>query len=187
MPRPGAVSRAHHGVLFLDEALEFNASILDALREPLESGRIVINRTAGTAVFPARFQLVLAANPCPCGFNGLLNKTCTCAPMAIRRYANRLSGPVQDRIDIRLTIMPVSLSAQVGLVAPSTSTEVARERVALAREVAVKRLKPFGYRLNSEVPGPVMRKHLPAVPKAMRPWTNWWRPANPVCEATSAA
>ena len=168
MPRPGAVSRAHHGVLFMDEALEFNGAILDALREPLESGRIVINRSAGSAVFPARFQLVLAANPCPCGFNGVQDKTCSCNFMAIRRYSSRLSGPVQDRIDIRLAIRPVRIGAQAGLGEASVTSAQARARVEAARALASSRLKRLGYRLNAEVPGPVLRKRLPAEPAAMK-------------------
>ena len=168
VPRPGAVSLAHHGVLFLDEALEFNGLVLDSLREPLEAGRIVINRTAGSAVFPARFQLVLAANPCPCGFLGVSGKDCRCAPMAIRRYANRLSGPVQDRIDIRLNIMPVSIGAGVGLAEANPDSADARARVVAARAVAGRRLASHGFHLNAQVPGPMLRKLFPAVNPAMK-------------------
>jgi magnesium chelatase family protein len=108
---PGAIVRAANGVLFLDEAAEFPASVLDALRQPLEQGTISIHRAAGAATFPARFQLVLAANPCPCGRYGSAEEECTCTPMARRRYLAKLSGPLLDRIDIRLTVRRMGLAA----------------------------------------------------------------------------
>jgi len=168
VPRPGAVSKAHHGVLFLDEALEFHGHSLDSLREPLESGRVLINRSGGSAVFPAKFQLVLAANPCPCGLSGLADRDCTCTAMAIRRYTNRLSGPVLDRIDIRLNIKPVSLGANLGLFDVGPSTTQALTRVAAARLASAERLDSFGYRLNSEVPGPLLRGRLGIGEKALK-------------------
>jgi magnesium chelatase family protein len=105
-PRPGAASLAHRGVLFLDEAPEFQTGVLDALREPLESGTVVVSRAGGAARYPARFRLVLAANPCPCGLASTVGADCRCAPFAQRRYLHRLSGPLLDRIDIRLTLLP---------------------------------------------------------------------------------
>jgi magnesium chelatase family protein len=168
IPRPGAVSKAHHGVLFLDEALEFQGHSLDSLREPLESGRVLINRSGGSAVFPAKFQLVLAANPCPCGLSGLTNRECTCSAMAVRRYTNRLSGPVLDRIDIRLAIKPVSLGANLGLFDVGPSSAEALARVVSARAAAQERLSTLGYRLNSEVPGPVLRGKLGIGAKALK-------------------
>jgi magnesium chelatase family protein len=168
VPRPGAVSKAHHGVLFLDEALEFQGHSLDSLREPLESGKVLINRSGGSATFPAKFQLVLAANPCPCGLSGLADRDCTCSAMAIRRYTNRLSGPVLDRIDIRLAIKPVSLGANLGLFDVGPTSAEALARVVRAREAASDRLSSFGYRLNSEVPGPVLRGRLGIGAKALK-------------------
>ncbi|GAB3577086.1 YifB family Mg chelatase-like AAA ATPase [Leifsonia lichenia] len=108
---PGAIVRASHGVLFLDEAAEFPPTVLDALRQPLESGTITIHRACGTATFPARFQLVLASNPCPCGRYGSVDDECTCTPIARRRYLARMSGPLLDRVDIRLTVRSVGLAA----------------------------------------------------------------------------
>jgi len=166
VPRPGAVSLAHHGVLFLDEALEFQSSVIDSLREPLESGRVVINRSAGVARFPARFQLVLAANPCPCGNFNVTGKLCTCSPQMVRRYANRLSGPIMDRIDIRLPVHPARISEVAGLGAPSTTSAEAAARVRLARETARDRLAPHGVTLNAHLPGPLIRKYLRLSPKA---------------------
>src|SRR5690606_22323820 len=101
--RPGAVSLAHRGVLFLDEAPEFPATVLDSLRQPLESGVVTVARAAGTVTFPARFILVLAANPCPCGQAGMPGGTCSCTPNIRRRYLARLSGPLLDRVDVKVT------------------------------------------------------------------------------------
>ena len=158
IPRPGAVSRAHHGVLFLDEALEFHSGALDALREPLESGRVTINRSAGSAVFPARFQLLLAANPCPCGMLGVPNKQCTCNVPAIRRYSNRLSGPILDRIDIRLSVRPVSLASSAGVAKPFTTSAKAASQVAEARDASAARFSKAGYRLNAQLSSQDLRK-----------------------------
>lgn len=151
-PRPGAVSRAHHGVLFLDEALEFQTPALEALREPLESGKVSIHRAAGTAQFPARFQLVLAANPCACGYSGSLTKPCTCTFTARRRYLGRLSGPIYDRIDIRLRIQPVRISEARGIGEANLSSAQAQEQVVAARAAAFERLAPLGLQLNSQLP-----------------------------------
>ena len=110
LARPGAISCAHRGVLFLDEAPEFPPRVLEALRTPLESGMISIGRSEAQARYPARFQLVLAANPCPCGLAATKGMQCTCPPMAIRRYADRISGPIRDRIDITQTLRPLRKS-----------------------------------------------------------------------------
>lgn len=155
--RPGAIARATEGVLFLDEAGEFTASALDALRQPLESGSITIHRSGATAEFPARFQLILATNPCPCGDYGIRGGTCTCAPSAIRRYLGRLSGPLLDRIDIELTLSRVSV-AQRGSEAAWTTTAQARERVAHARERTLHRLRETPWRVNAHVPGTWLRE-----------------------------
>jgi magnesium chelatase family protein len=156
--RPGAAARAAHGVLFLDEAPEFGPASLDALRQPLESGVITVSRAAATARFPARFQLVLAANPCPCGNAGARDTECTCTAFTRRRYLGRLSGPLLDRIDIQLNV-PRITSAQLrmaGSVA-GTDTATARARVAEARAVAAERLRGTPWRLNSHVSGSWLR------------------------------
>jgi magnesium chelatase family protein len=142
----------------LDEALEFNSAALDSLREPLEAGRVSISRSAEVAVFPARFQLVLAANPCPCGLLGVPDRDCRCSIQSIRRYSNRLSGPILDRIDIRLAVRPVGIAAAAGLGASAESSEGAASKVFLARVAARERLEPVGYQLNAHLPGPVLRK-----------------------------
>jgi magnesium chelatase family protein len=127
---PGAIVRASHGVLFLDEAAEFPSGVLDALRQPLESGSITIHRASGTATFPARFQLVLAANPCPCGRYGSADDECTCTPIARRRYLAKLSGPLLDRVDIRLTVRRLSIAALRDASASRVSTPVGSARYA---------------------------------------------------------
>jgi magnesium chelatase family protein len=156
--RPGAAARASHGVLFLDEAPEFASAVLDALRQPLESGVISIHRANAVAHFPGRFQLVMAANPCPCGQYGASDLDCTCPPSARRRYLARISGPLLDRIDIKLRVKRVT-AAQLRLAAdgPRLSSALARERVAEARAAAVERLAGTPWSLNSEVPGPWLR------------------------------
>ncbi|MCA0253788.1 MAG: YifB family Mg chelatase-like AAA ATPase [Actinobacteria bacterium] len=158
---PGAVSRAHRGVLFLDEAPEFKQQSMDALRVPLESGRIVLGRALATAVYPASFQLVLAANPCPCGHFGTPGAECRCPPNDVRRYARKVSGPILDRIDIHQHLSPLRrsfLAAALRAAEPSSSVA---ERVRLARDRQARRLEPVGWRTNGEVPGPVLRRRLP--------------------------
>ena len=137
-PRPGEISRAHHGVLFLDEFPEFARSALEALREPLETGTITIARAARCAEFPARFQLIAAMNPCPCGYLGSALKACRCTPDQVARYQGKLSGPLLDRIDLHIEVPAVS--AQQLLDAPAgESTGSIRSRVMAARERAMQR------------------------------------------------
>jgi magnesium chelatase family protein len=156
--RPGAAARAAHGVLFLDEAPEFAAVSLDALRQPLESGVITISRASGTARFPARFQLVLAANPCPCGNFGVRDSECTCPANARRRYLARLSGPLLDRVDIQVNVLRIT-AAQVRAARRDgnpTSAD-ARSRIVEARERTLARLATTPWRLNSHVAGSWLR------------------------------
>ncbi|WP_028476504.1 YifB family Mg chelatase-like AAA ATPase [Nocardia sp. CNY236] len=152
--RPGAVSRAHRGVLFLDECAEIGAKVLDALRTPLEEGEVRIARRDGVARYPARFQLVLAANPCPCA--PARDVDCVCAPLARRRYLGKLSGPLMDRVDIRVRMYGES-SAAFGT-AVAESSEVVRARVARAREAAAARWREYGWLTNADVPGHVLRQ-----------------------------
>ncbi|MFB6609365.1 YifB family Mg chelatase-like AAA ATPase [Agromyces sp. NPDC056379] len=156
--RPGAAARASHGVLFLDEAPEFPSAVLDVLRQPLESGSISIHRANAVASFPARFQLVIAANPCPCGNHGSKGAECTCPPIARRRYLARISGPLLDRIDVQLRV-PRITAAGLRLAAerPGPSTAAARARVVEARARAARRLRGTPWRTNAQMPGPWMR------------------------------
>ena len=156
--RPGAAARASHGVLFLDEAPEFASSVLDALRQPLESGVISIHRANSVAHFPGSFQLVMAANPCPCGQYGARDQECTCTPHNRRRYLARLSGPLLDRIDIQLQVRRItSAQLRVSGEGPRRTTEDARARVEAARAAAAARLASTPWRLNSHVPGAWLR------------------------------
>ncbi|GAA1347947.1 YifB family Mg chelatase-like AAA ATPase [Falsarthrobacter nasiphocae] len=153
--RPGAISRAHLGVLFLDEACEFERRSLDGLRQPLESGRVRIERVRGSITLPARFQLVLATNPCPCGMDGSGRSACTCTSIARRRYAARLSGPLLDRIDVRVRLRHLTgFTDSRGTV---MTTAQAAARVAAARARALDRLRALGFERNADVPGDVLR------------------------------
>ncbi|MFF4218073.1 YifB family Mg chelatase-like AAA ATPase [Streptomyces nondiastaticus] len=167
LPRPGAVSLAHRGVLFMDEAPEFSGRVLDALRQPLESGHVIVARSGGVLRLPARFLLVLAANPCPCGRHGMLAEGCDCAPQAVRRYRARLSGPLMDRVDLRVTVEPVARSELMGAEAGAETTAEVAERVRGARERAAARLADTPWATNSEVPGHELRTRWRAGPGAL--------------------
>ena len=169
LPRPGAVSRAHAGVLFLDEAPEFRRGVLDALRQPLEDGLVQIQRSGGAATFPARFQLVLAGNPCPCGGGVEIRRPCTCRPTRRRSYLARLSGPLLDRIDIQLSVPAVAPVRWSSERAGEPSAPVAA-RVRLARHRARERWREAGCRTNAEVPGHHLRlrRYRPA-PRILAP------------------
>jgi magnesium chelatase family protein len=160
LPRPGAASRAHRGVLFLDEAPEFSPAVLQTLRQPLEHGEVVIHRSAGSARFPARFQLVLAANPCRCGRSVSKGDRCTCSSLDKRRYFSRLSGPLLDRVDVQLDVLPVTKADRQGD-RPGESTATVAARVAAARAAAAERLAGTPWRTNAEVAGSWLRRHTP--------------------------
>jgi len=137
-PKPGEISLAHHGVLFLDELPEFDRKVLEVLREPLESGRITISRAARQADFPARFQLIAAMNPCPCGYLGHPSGKCRCTPDAVARYRGKISGPLMDRIDIQLEVPALPEGELTGAASGESSNEI-RERVEAAYQRALKR------------------------------------------------
>ena len=163
--RPGAVSLAHRGVLFIDEAPEFGAHLLDALRTPLEDGEVRLARTEGTVCYPARFQLFLAANPCPCA--PAHDRDCICPSLVRRRYLGRLSGPLLDRVDLRARMFPITGLSVASDGAESTATM--RERVLAARAAAAERWAGEGWRTNAEVPGPVLRTRFALPRHAVRP------------------
>lgn len=155
LARPGAISRAHAGVLFLDEAPEFPSRVLEALREPLETGDITLHRARGVTRYPARFQLVLAANPCPCGNAYGKGNNCTCTPMQRRRYHARLSGPVLDRIDMRVVVGAVETVPSTA--ATGEESAVIADRVAAARNRQIERFAGEEWSLNSQIPGAELR------------------------------
>lgn len=167
LARPGAISLAHHGVLFLDEAPEFSPRALDALRQPLETGQVVLSRGGGTVVYPARFQLILAANPCSCGRRAA---DCDCAPQVRRRHQMRLSGPLLDRIDLRVRVEPVPHADLFEAASAREDSVTVAGRVATARAVAAARLAATPWTVNAQVPGSVLRStmFLPP-PVALRP------------------
>lgn len=167
--RPGAASLAHRGCLFLDEAPEFDRDVLDALRQPLESGEVVVARSGLTARFPARFTLILAANPCPCAKGTSPNSACTCTPAARRRYLARLSGPLLDRVDVKVEFLPVSRAELLSDGRFAERSEVVAARVEAARDRAARRLKDTRWRLNAEVPGSELRRTFPPAPGALAP------------------
>jgi magnesium chelatase family protein len=168
--RPGAASLAHLGILFLDEAPEFHRDVLDALRQPLESGEVVIARSGTQAVFPARFTLVLAANPCPCAKTAGPGKAgCSCSPAARRRYLARLSGPLLDRVDVKVRLQPVSRQDMLYDRQFAESSAVVAQRVAAARERCAARLAGTPWRVNAEVPGAALRRSFPPRAGALQP------------------
>lgn len=166
--RPGAIVRAHRGVLFLDEAGEFSRVALDALRQPLESGAIDIDRAGFRARFPAQFQLVLATNPCPCGNHGVRGADCICPPIAIRRYSGRLSGPLRDRIDIDLQVARVAAAGAASSERAVITSADAAAQVARARASASERWAQTPWRVNAQVAGSWLRQGERRLPREVR-------------------
>jgi len=154
-PRPGEISLAHHGVLFLDELPEFNRNVLEVLREPLESGRIVIARAAGYAEFPARFQLVAAMNPCPCGYHGDRAKDCSCSADQISRYRGKVSGPLLDRIDLFVEVARPGHAVIPGRGEAGEPSAAVRKRVVAARRIQVRRQNVT----NGQLDNPYVKTH----------------------------
>jgi magnesium chelatase family protein len=167
-PRPGEVSLAHHGVLFLDEMLEFSRHVLEVLRQPLEEGRVTISRAARIAEFPARFMLVGAMNPCPCGYLGDAIRACRCTPLQIARYRDRLSGPLRDRLDLIVEVpaLPVGAVAESG--GGGESSCVVRQRVAEARDRQRARYADDGIRTNAELTPALMTRYCGSDRRAQR-------------------
>lgn len=156
IPRPGAVSLAHRGVLFLDEAPEFGPGVLNTLRQPLEIGVVRLARADAVVSYPAQFMLVLAANPCPCGQSFGRGEACTCTPLQKLRYRGRISGPLLDRIDLRVPVAPLDRT-QLLSAEPGEATAVVRERVLLARDRAAERFAAEEWTTNAEIPGRELR------------------------------
>jgi len=155
--RPGEVSLAHHGVLFLDELTEFRRDAIEGLRQPLEDGRVVVTRAAGSVEFPARFTLIAAANPCPCGYEGDPYRRCDCQANRVQVYQQKLSGPLLDRIDIRLVVPRLSKQELLGETVGETSAKI-RARVEVARDRQRRRYAKLGFPSNAHLPGPLARR-----------------------------
>ncbi len=156
VPRPGEITLAHNGVLFLDELPEFQRGAIEALRQPLEERAVTIGRIHGTIQLPASFLLVAAANPCPCGWHGSGVRECTCSRNALDRYTARMSGPLLDRLDMHVHVQPVALR-ELRRHEPAETSAVMRARVVAARDRQRARLEPFGVRCNAEMSSSVLR------------------------------
>jgi magnesium chelatase family protein len=158
-PGPGEVSLAHHGVLFLDELPEFRRSTLEVMRQPLEDGSVTISRAAGSLTFPARFLLICALNPCPCGYYGDAKRACRCASRQIENYRQRISGPLLDRIDLHVDVPLVDYRELSSAAPGGESSAMIRERVRVARELQQKRFKGKSAKTNSAMPPRLVREH----------------------------
>jgi magnesium chelatase family protein len=159
VPRPGEVSLAHNGILFLDESPEFRRPVLDGLRQPLEDGQVTLTRVAGSLRYPARFMLIAAMNPCPCGYYGDRSRECVCTPQQIRRYRAKLSGPLQDRIDIHIEVPPVPVRElhEQGPI-PESSAAI-RRRVLEARTRQALRYRRDGIHTNAQLKPRLLKRY----------------------------
>ena len=158
IPKPGEISLAHNGVLFLDELPEFNKSTLEVLRGPLEDGIVTISRINATLSYPCNFMLVASMNPCPCGFYGSKEKECTCSPQAIQKYMGKISGPLLDRIDIQVEVTPVKYEKLQGTEKIETSAKI-KERVNKARVIQQNRYKKLEIHSNSQLTPNLIKKY----------------------------
>ena len=158
-PQPGEISLAHNGVLFLDELPEFRRSVLEVLRQPMEERRVTVSRAKMTVDYPASFMLVAAMNPCPCGYYNHPTIQCTCAPGAVKKYMNKISGPLLDRIDIQIEVIPVPFS-ELSVKQPGESSAVIRQRVIAARKIQEERFKDCpGVHCNAQMGTKLFRQH----------------------------
>lgn len=158
MPKPGEISLAHNGVLFLDEFLEFNKKTLEVMRAPLEDGTVTISRVNATLTYPCNFMLIASMNPCPCGFYGSEYKTCTCSEQAIHKYMGRVSGPLLDRIDIQIEVTPVKYEKLQNNNIEETSEQI-KQRVNKARQIQLERYKGTQIYSNSGLTPKLMEKY----------------------------
>ena len=165
VPRPGEVSLAHNGVLFLDELPEFSREALEVLRQPIEDGCISVSRVHGTATYPCRFMLVAAMNPCKCGYYGSGVRECSCTPSAIERYRQRISGPLLDRIDLHVEARPVEYDALAAKTGGEPSADI-RTRVAAVRAIQAQRYQGLGFTCNAQLPSGMLRRYCPLAPAA---------------------
>ena len=158
IPKPGEISLSHNGVLFLDELPEFNRDVMEALRQPLEDGKVTISRVAGSLTYPSQFTLIAAMNPCPCGFFGHPTKKCICSANAVRKYLNRISGPMLDRLDLHIEVPPVDYESLKSK-ANEQSSAVIRERVNAARKIQTERYKGTDITCNARLTPSMLSKY----------------------------
>lgn len=166
-PRPGEISLAHNGVLFLDELPEFARTAMEVLRQPMENDLVTISRAGGSVTYPSRFMVVAAMNPCPCGYYGHPERECTCTPTAVNRYLGRVSGPLLDRLDIQVEVAPVQYDDLTSTRQEERSAAI-RERVAAARAIQQRRLAPYGMACNARIPPAALAELCPLTPAANR-------------------
>jgi magnesium chelatase family protein len=166
IPRPGEVSLAHNGVLFLDESPEFRRPVLDGLRQPLEDGHVILTRASGSLRYPAQFMLIAAMNPCPCGYFGDRTRECVCTPRHIRRYRAKLSGPLQDRLDIHIEVPPVSVRDLHGQGPEPESSVTIRSRVLGARDRQRHRYGQDGIHTNAQLKPRLLKRYCDLEPSA---------------------
>ena len=167
VPRPGEISLAHNGVLFLDEFPEFSRAAMEVLRQPMEDGVVTISRVGGNASYPCRFMLVAAMNPCPCGYFGHPSRPCTCSPRAVDRYLGRISGPLLDRMDLHVEVMPVEFEELSSQEECESSAQV-RARVNAARKRQTERYEGLGFACNAEIPPNRLRQACPTTQEGER-------------------
>ncbi len=166
-PQPGEISLAHHGVLFLDELPEFKRTVLEVMRQPLEDRVITISRARFSVDYPASFMLVTSMNPCPCGYFNHPDKKCVCAPGAVQRYMSRISGPLLDRIDLQIEVVPVPFK-ELSTASTSEKSEVIRERVIVARKIQSERYKDYdNVFCNAQISSRMQRKYATPTDDAM--------------------
>lgn len=167
VPKPGEISLAHNGVLFLDELPEFSRDVMESLRQPLEDGKITISRVAGTLTYPSTVSLVAAMNPCPCGYFGHPTRNCTCTPKMVTKYLNRISGPMLDRLDLHIEVPPVEYNELRDTTPAEKSSEI-RERVNRARKIQNERYKGTGITCNARLTPALLKKHCVLSPAAAK-------------------
>ena len=165
IPNPGEISLAHNGVLFLDELAEFDRSVLEILRQPLEDGKVTISRASGTVTYPCSFMLVAAMNPCPCGYYGHPRKKCSCTKRQVAQYLSRISGPLLDRFDLHIEVAPVEYSSLSSARKEEPSSAI-RERVQRAREIQLRRFKGTGITCNAGITPELLHEVCPLTDEA---------------------
>ncbi len=166
-PKPGEITLAHRGVLFLDEMVEFPRNVLEVLRQPLEDGEISISRASVSIKYPAEFMLLGAMNPCPCGFLGDSQKNCTCSEFQIQRYKSRLSGPLMDRIDLQIEVPRLTTEELLNIKEESESSQIIRQRVVNARKIQIERYKNVGILNNAQLTNKLIKKYCPLDEKSL--------------------
>jgi len=165
--RPGEISMAHRGVLFLDEFLEFSSAAIESLRQPLEEGQIFLARSQGSATFPAKFILIAATNPCPCGYHFSNQKPCKCSPQVINQYLKKLSGPIYDRFDLHVLVKEIEYSKLTTASSSSRTSQAMSEEVLIARNRQQARYRNQSFSLNSELPTKLIRQYAQLTPAAL--------------------